>query len=47
MEEKENLTSSCAVERGHTEKAKAVRKRLIWVVCLPSRTMEMSRPKLC
>ena len=45
MDEKEK-SGSCAVERGTTEEAKAVRSRLMWVACLPCRARVTSGPGL-
>lgn len=45
MEEKEN-SGSCAVDRGRTEEAKAVRSRLMWVTFLPCRARVTPGPGL-
>lgn len=47
MGEKEKQTASCALARGRTEEAKAVRNRLMWVTSLPPRTTVTSKPGLC
>lgn len=46
MVEKVKQNGSCAVERGGTEEAKAVRSGLMWVGCLPPRARVMSGPRL-
>lgn len=46
MGEKGKGTSSCAVDRGRTGEAGAVRNRLIWMACLLFKALVMSRPGL-